>query len=249
MRTLLALALLAAQGDDVAKGVRLLLDATAPLADREAAVKSLAKSRPGAEALIALVDAEKFPEEMKATARFALAASPDAGAREMGEKKLPRLKSKDGSPLPPIPELVAKKGDPVNGAKVFRRVEGPNCVACHQIADEGKMVGPPLTTIGFKLSKEQMIESILTPSAAILMGYETWAVRTKDGDVKSGIKVEDSDDHVTLKDNQGEYIDIPLAKIAEKKMLKLSMMPEDLTKAMTAQELVDLVEYMSTLRQ
>jgi putative heme-binding domain-containing protein len=249
MRTLFALLLVAAQGDDVAKGVKLLLDPTAPLAERETAVKTLAKSKAGAEAMIALVDAEKFPEEMKATARFALAASPDAAARELGEKKLPRLQSKDGSPLPPIHELVARKGDPANGAKVFRRTEGPNCIACHQIADEGKMVGPPLTTVGLKLSKEQMVESILTPSASILMGYENWAVRTKDGDVKTGIKVEDTDDHVTLKDNQGEYIDIPVAKIAEKKMLKLSMMPEELTKSMTAQELVDLVEYMSTLRQ
>lgn len=111
------------------------------------------------------------------------------------------------------------------------------------------MVGPPLTTIGLKLSRELMYESILTPSAAILMGYENWAVRTKDGDVKTGIKVEDTDDHVTLKDTQGEFIDIPVAKIADKKMLKLSMMPEELTKAMTVQELIDLVEYLTELKQ
>ena len=245
----LALALAGGPVDDVARQVQTVLDVTAPLDAREAAVKALARTKAGAEALVALSDADKFPEEMKATARFALAASPDPAARELGEKKLPRPKSKDGSPLPPIPDLVSRKGVPGTGAKVFRRTEGPNCVACHQIADEGKQVGPPLTTIGLKLSKEQLYESILTPSAAILMGYENWAVRLTNGDVKTGIKVEDTDDHVTLKDNQADFIDIPISKIAEKKMLKLSMMPEELTKAMTTQELVDLVEYLSTLRQ
>src|ERR1043166_7947380 len=250
MRVVLALALSCVlASDDISSTLKRLQDPTAPLDSREAAVKSLAKTKAGAEAMIALVDEEKFPEELKATARFALAASPDADARALGEKKLPRPKAKDGTPLPPIAELAAKKGDARNGGRIFRRAEGPNCIACHQIADEGKMVGPPLTTIGLKLSRELMYESILTPSAAILMGYENWAVRTKDGDVKTGIKVEDTDDHVTLKDTQGEFIDIPVAKIADKKMLKLSMMPEELTKAMTVQELIDLVEYLTELKQ
>jgi putative heme-binding domain-containing protein len=239
----------AAQGEDVARQLKILLDVKAGLADREGSVKALARSRAGAEAIIALVDEEKFPEEFKATARFALAASPDPTARDLGEKKLPRPKGKDGTPLPPIPDLVGRKGNPENGARIFRRAEGPNCIGCHQIGNEGKMVGPPLTTAGLKLNKDLFYESILTPSAAILMGYENWAVRTTDGSVKTGIKVEDTDDHVTLKDAQGEFQDIPLDKIAEKKMLKLSLMPEELTKAMTTQELIDLVEYLTTLRQ
>jgi len=249
MARALIVLLLVLQGDEVTQGVKILLDVTSPLDAREAAVKKLAKTKAGAAAMVALVDQEKFPEELKATARFALAASPDAEARALGEKKLPRPKAKDGTPLPPIGELAARKGDAAAGAKIYRRTEGPNCIGCHQIGNEGRLVGPPLTTIGLKLGREQMYESILTPSAGILMSYEIWAVRTKDGDVKSGIKVEDTDDHVTLKDTQGEYLDIPVARIAEKKMLKLSMMPEDLTKAMTVQELVDLIEYLVQLKQ
>jgi putative heme-binding domain-containing protein len=187
-------------------------------------------------------------EEWRATASFACAASPDPEVRVQGDRKLPVPKSKDGTPLPPIGRLVDLKGDAKAGARVYRRLEGPNCIGCHPIGDEGKQVGPPLTTIGNKLSKEQMFESILTPSASILMSYENWAVRTKDGDVKTGIKVEDTDDHITLKDSSGEFIDIPLTKIAEKKQLKLSIMPEDITKSMTVQELVDVVEYLTEQR-
>jgi putative heme-binding domain-containing protein len=73
-------------------------------------------------------------------------------------------------------------------------------------------------------------------------------VRTKSGDVKTGIKVEDTDDHVTLKDNQGEYIDIPVGQIADKKQMTLSMMPENITESMSVQDLVDLVAFLQTLR-
>ncbi len=226
-----------------ADDLKLVADPAAPLPDREAAVKSLAKTKAGGLALIALVDQGRFPEELRATAAFALAANPELRA-EAG-RKLPLPRAKDGAALPPLAKLLEMKGDAASGGKVYRDARGANCIACHQIGDEGKMVGPPLTTIGNKLSREQMFESILTPSAGLLMGYENWVVRTKGGDVKSGIKVEDTDDHVTLKDTSGEYLDIPRAKIDQMKQLKLSMMPEDITKAMSVQELVDVVEYMA----
>ena len=82
-----------------------------------------------------------------------------------------------------------------------QRLQGvAQLLAADAEAVQGRQVGPPLTTIGNKLSKEQFYEAILTPSASILMSFELWIVRTKDGDIKSGIKVEDTDDHITLKD-------------------------------------------------
>lgn len=237
--------LLSPAQDEVAKLMAVVQDVKAPLPDREAAVKNLGKTKPGGMALLELVAQNRLPPELKATGAFSLAASPDAEIRALGEKALPRPKSKDGSALPPIAELAEKRGDPKAGAAVFRNNSGgPNCIGCHQIGDEGRQVGPPLTTIGNKLSRELFYEAILTPSASILMGYELWIVRTKSGDIKTGIKAEDTEDHITLKDNNGEYIDIPVDKIAEKKQSALSMMPEDITKTMTVKDLVDVVEYL-----
>jgi putative heme-binding domain-containing protein len=247
--TLVAALILCSPQDDVTKTLAVVLDVKSPLADREAAVKALGKSKAGAQALIQLVEKAVMPAELKATAAFAVASCPDADTRAKGELTLPRPKSKDGSALPPISELVERKGDPKAGAAVFRNNNGgPNCIGCHQIGDEGRQVGPPLTTIGNKLSREQFFEAILTPSASILMSFELWIVKTKDGDVKTGIKTEDTDDHITLKDNNGEYIDIPTDKIAEKKQSALSMMPEDITKSMTVKDLVDVVEYLMQQR-
>jgi putative heme-binding domain-containing protein len=232
--------------EDVARLLGVVQDIKTALPERETAVKALGRTKPGAFALLDLVDQGKMPAELRATAAFALAACPDPDVRAKADQKLPRPRSKDGTALPPLPELLEKKGDAKAGAVVFRNnIGGPNCIGCHQIGDEGRQVGPPLTTIGNKLSREQLFESILTPSAAILMGFELWIVRTKDGEVKTGIKAEDTDDHITLKDNNGEYIDIPLIKIAEKKQSALSMMPDDITKTMSIQDLVNVVEYLT----
>lgn len=240
-------ALLAPQ--DTAESLRTVLDIKAPLADREAAVKALAKSKAGGLALLDLASRNSLPAELKATASFAVAACADADVRAKGEQLLPLPKSKDGKALPPIAQLVEMTGDAKAGAAVFRNNNGgPNCIGCHQIGDEGKQVGPPLTTIGNKLSREQFFEAILTPSASILMSFELWIVRTKDGSIKTGIKAEETDDHITLKDNNGEYIDIPTDKIADKKQSALSMMPEDITKSMSIQDLVNVVEYLQQQR-
>ena len=248
-RVLVLTALLALAQGDIPQLLGVVQDVKAPLADREAAVKNLGKTKPGGLALLDLASRTQIPAELKATAAFAVAACPDADVRTKGEQLLPRPKSKDGKALPPIAELVGMKGDAKAGAAVFRNNSGgPNCIGCHQIGDEGRQVGPPLTTIANKLSREQFFESILTPSAAILMSYELWIVRTKGGDIKTGIKAEENDDQITLKDNNGDYLDIPLAKIAEKKMSALSMMPDDITKTMSIQDLVDVVEYLSQQR-
>ena len=248
-RVLIAVGLVALLQGDVPQLLGVVQDIKAPLAEREAAVKSLGRTKPGGLALLELATRNQIPSELKATAAFAVAACADADVRAKGEQLLPRPKSKDGTALPPISELVEKKGDARAGAAVFRNNSGgPNCIGCHQIGDEGRQVGPPLTTIGNKLSKEQFYESILTPSAAILMSFELWIVRTKDGDIKTGIKAEDTDDHITLKDNNGEYLDIPVEKIAEKKQSTLSMMPEDITKTMSVKDLVDVVEYLMQQR-
>lgn len=153
--------------------------------------------------------------------------------------------TKDGQTLPSIAQLAQLSGDAKAGDAVFRNASGANCIRCHQIGEQGGIIGPPLTVIGQKLSKAQLYESILYPSAAIEMGYETWVVKTRDGEVLTGRKVEDTDDHVTILDTDGKYHDVPVEKVDRKVQQKISLMPEGLTAAMTKQDLVNLVEFLS----
>ena len=109
------------------------------------------------------------------------------------------------------------------------------------------MLGPPLTTIGQKLSRAQLYEAILKPNAGILMGYESWVVKTKKGDVVSGLK--------TSKLRTPSRSRTPTASTTtSRRAPSRAGQAEDLDHAgeLVAgddqEELVDLVEYLSTLR-
>lgn len=217
-------------------------------AERDAAIKALPLTKDGGMALLAWASA--IPEEFKTSAAMALASCPDAGVKAQAALVLPLPTFKDGKTIPPINELAALKGDAKNGAKIFRRAEGPNCISCHQIGEEGpSMVGPPLTVIGDKLGKEALYDSIISPSGGILMGYENWNVKVKGKGVVSGRLTEDTEDHITILNIGGQYIDIPAADVQKKLKLSVSLMPDGLGKTMTQQEFVDLVEYMVSLKQ
>jgi putative membrane-bound dehydrogenase-like protein len=181
-----------------------------------------------------------------------------AGARPTGEqfastaRALPdltdaqKVMTKDGQVLPPADQLASLKGDPAAGEKVFRNAAGANCIKCHQLGNEGGIVGPPLTVIGQKLNKSQIYDSIFLPSAAIEMSYETWVVKCKSGEVLTGRKVEDTDDHLTILDADGKYHDVAADDVQKKVKQNISLMPEGLTSAMSKQDLVDLVEFLSS---
>ena len=139
-------------------------------------------------------------------------------------------------------------GNASAGERVFKNANGANCIRCHTIGAEGGIVGPPLSTIGQKLNKAQLYDSILHPSAEILMGYETWVVRTKSGDIISGRKTEETESRITILDVDGKYHDVPADQVDRKLKQTVSLMPEGLSQTMSQQELIDLVEYLASKR-
>jgi putative membrane-bound dehydrogenase-like protein len=164
-----------------------------------------------------------------------------AGVNESAQVFLTR----DGRTLPPMSKLALLSGDAQAGDSVFRNANGANCIRCHQIGDQGGIIGPPLNQVGQKLNKAQLYEAILYPSAAIEMGYETWVVKARDGQVFTGRKMEDTSDHVTILDADGKYHDVPADQVERKVQQKISLMPEGLNQAMTQADLVNLVEFLS----
>lgn len=49
------------------------------------------------------------------------------------------------------------------------------CLACHQLGDQGQVVGPPFDGMGGRLDREQIRRGILDPAAEIAAGYEQFA--------------------------------------------------------------------------
>ena len=86
--------------------------------------------------------------------------------RKAAEELFPLPASRDSEPLPPLAELLNRKGDVAMGRIVFHSTG--TCTKCHVVNGLGREIGPNLSEIGKKLAKPAMFESILYPSAGHL---------------------------------------------------------------------------------
>ena len=94
-----------------------------------------------------------------------------------------------------------------------------------------------------------MYVSILDPSAAVSHNFETYSILTGDGQAITGLLISETDDAVTLRNSEGIDKTIDEDDIEIFKKQKTSLMPQDLQKLLTVEQLVDLVEYTLTLKK
>jgi putative heme-binding domain-containing protein len=225
----------------------LVTDAVHPLAVRSAAAAAVGKSKSGEAYLLSLAKDKKLPADLNFTVANVLLASPLPDVRAAAAKYLQLPASAGATPLPPLGELLKMNGDVAHGKQLFETTA--TCSKCHTVGGQGKDVGPNLTEIGSKLSKDAFLVSILDPSAGISHNYETFVAVTDDGKVISGILVSKTDELVVLKDAEAIVHTLKTADLDELKKLPTSLMPADLQKLMSAQDLVDVVEYLMTLKK
>jgi putative heme-binding domain-containing protein len=225
----------------------LVADAEQPLAIRTAAVGAIGRNAPGQRWLLELVEGGKLPKELNFAAANALLSSGDEAIRTEAGKHLTLPATAGGEPLPPIAELVKRTGDAARGKELFSGIG--TCAKCHKAKGEGKEVGPDLSEIGSKLSKEALYLSILDPSAGVSFNYETWLVRTFDGTVLTGILVSQTDAHIELKTAEAILHKLARDDVEQMKKSTQSIMPAEIQKLVKAQDLVDIVEYLTTLKK
>jgi putative heme-binding domain-containing protein len=215
---------------------------------RKQAVRSLAQIQEGAANLLKLAKDEKLPDDLKFTATGELNNVRWPNVKAEAARLLPLPQGRNAQPLPPIAELMKMKGDAAKGSEVFRR-DLVACIKCHPVNGEGIDVGPNLSEIGTKLGKDALYESILDPSAGISFGYEAWQIELKNGDEAFGLIVSETADEVTIKAQTGIVTKYKNSDVTKREKQKLSIMPAGLQQAMTAEELVDLIEYLSSLKK
>ena len=135
---------------------------------------------------------------------------------------------------------AAGGGDPGQGEEVF----ADNCVECHRIKGEGGNVGPELTAIG-KKGVKFIADSILKPAQEIAKGFETFEVVDQTGRRIAGIKSRDVATEIDITTKGGDVETISRADIKEIKQDETkSVMPDDLSEAMTVKDFQDLQSYL-----
>lgn len=214
---------------------------------RREALKSAARGIDAIRRLVRDVNDKKIPEDLEQTVASILHSFPARFAQETANRLYPLPPTKNAKPLPSIGELAKLQGDFKKGRLLFHTTA--TCAKCHVVNEQGKEIGPDLSEIGKKLGRVAMYESILFPSAGISHNFESYLVVTNRGKSYSGVKVSETADSVTIKNAEGISREIAKGDIAVIEKQKVSMMPADLQKVMTEEELVDVVEYLIALKK
>lgn len=121
------------------------------------------------------------------------------------------------------------------------------CEACHAVRGEGGSVGPDLTQIGTRFSREDVIEAIILPSAEISDQYAATLVTLTDGSSLVGRVIRVNEHELVLNQNPyapDQVVTVPRAEIASQQPSPLSLMPPRLIDRLNEQEVVDLMAFL-----
>lgn len=223
------------------------LDANLSSALRREAIKGASRTKRGTAELIKFAESKSYDESLVPALSAALHGSSFDDGRAAAAKLFPLPPGKDSKPLPAMSDLAKMKGNTNNGRKLFATTG--KCNTCHIVNGEGKEVGPNLSEIGAKLSKQAMFESIVFPSAGISHNYESWLIVLKNGTTQTGIVVSNDASGVSVKGADAIVRKIALADIDERSKQSISLMPADLAKTLSVDEMADVVEYLTTLKK
>jgi len=136
-------------------------------------------------------------------------------------------------------------GDPAAGKAVYDSKGG--CAACHAVRNQGGTLGPDLTDIGRRRGLDSLAESLLEPDADLPTNYRGVRVVTKAGDTVVGIRLNEDDFSIQLRDTGGNLRSFLKNRLQEIARGNPSLMPA-YGAILSARELQDLIAYLSSLR-
>src|SRR5437016_2241885 len=116
------------------------------------------------------------------------------------------------------------------------------CAACHTLYSEGGKVGPDLTG-GGRDNLDYLLENMVDPSAVVTADFRMSIVDLKDGRVLNGLIASKTERTLTLKTTT-ETLTVDRGEIAGVRESALSLMPEGLLEALTAEQARDLIAYL-----
>jgi putative membrane-bound dehydrogenase-like protein len=172
-----------------------------------------------------------------------------AEVREAATPLLKRLDVDEAAQQARLVELkpVLSGGDSARGRALFFGKKA-TCAACHTIRSEGGRVGPDLSKIGSIRTAEDLLESIVFPSASLVRGYEPYVIETRDGKVHKGIIAHDTAEVIYLRTAELAEVRIPRSAVDSIRRDRVSIMPQGLDAQLSRQELADLIAFLRSLK-
>ncbi len=125
------------------------------------------------------------------------------------------------------------------GGRVFAR----HCALCHQLAGEGKVVGPQLDGVHTR-GATRLIEDILAPSRHVDPNFHVAVITRQDGSVVTGIARGESGGALQLVDATGALSAVPLGQIASRQSAPISIMPPGFADSISPEDFHALLGFL-----
>ena len=150
-------------------------------------------------------------------------------------------------PAPPddrtrdYPEI--RGGNWAAGRELFKTKAA--CATCHQLRGDGVPVGPDLSNLVHR-DYYSVLKDIADPNAMINPDAVGYTVTMKDGSAVVGTRVGETDAELQIAQPGGAIAKLKKADISKTEPMTVSLMPAGLDKALSKEELRDLMTYLLT---
>ena len=189
------------------------------------------------------VPKDKFDYYNKMSGDSLLSKSGNDLLNGVPQPKGPRKNWKEEDIAPLLADGLGKR-DFENGKNMFAAT---SCITCHSIHGEGANIGPDLTQLGTRFSPEDMLKSIIDPSAVISDQYNTTTFSLKNGQSVVGrIVNEDKQNYVISQNPYAPEVTrtIPKDEVTGMNLSTVSLMPPGTINSLNPDELKDLLAYL-----
>lgn len=138
-------------------------------------------------------------------------------------------------------------GDVSKGRNLFFRDQTAQCMRCHSFNDYGGNAGPRLNGVAARLTPEQILESLIEPSARIAPGFGIVTLNLDNGKTIGGILLDETKNEIVLKVGEKPDTVISKADIVKQTNAPSSMPP--MRYLLTKREIRDLMSFLTTLKE
>ena len=215
-----------------------------PTRYQESAAARLSRTREGTEILLAAAEEKKFSPKIllnssvgihlpthseELTARYDRLTADLQPEDERRQEMIDRLRE----------SVDMATASPQNGWSLFQE----HCVRCHQIAGQGKTIGPQLDGISER-GVSRLLEDVVDPSRNVVEGFKNQVIRLKNGAIRMGFPAEEDDESILLMDDLENETRILKSDIETMREIEESPMPSDFFEQLSTDQVSDRMSFL-----
>ena len=135
--------------------------------------------------------------------------------------------------------VIGRPGNAVSGRQVF----AAHCAQCHAVDGAGGQVGPDLSGIRNQPA-DAILLHVVVPDYEISAGYQAYVIETRDRQTLVGRLESEAPNSLTLRDGASQQHVILRSDVVSVAASTRSLMPPELERAMSEQDMADLIGYL-----